>query len=237
MNSTKRVLLVSASMVLLCLCIIVGATYALFTDGETVTNHLQAGDLNLRFERTYLEYTKLDADGHMNKYVVKDVVDFTETELSKTNLFGITDDRVIVPGSYVKADLKISNDKEDGGNVAFDYEAFILLKEGVNSHLANQLLVTVIDKNSNTVLVDEKPLNEMTTAQTGSENGYKIIGGEYSNGTNITVTSSSEFTVIISFVDDEVTPGIGDNDLAQNLSVGFDLVVNAVQSTSAPVNP
>ena len=235
MNSTKRVLLVSASMVLLCLCIIVGATYALFTDSATVHNHLQAGDLDLRFERTYLEYTKLDEEGFMQKFTETNPVDFTNSNIdfSKSNIFGFEDkdangkERVIVPGSYVRADLKISND----GNVAFDYEAFILLKEGTDTALAKQLLVTVTDKKTQNVLVNAEPLNFMV-ASTQVPNGYKITFGE-----DIGKSDSAEFTVVISFADDEVNNTVGDNDLAQTQSVAFDLYVSAVQSTSAPANP
>ena len=52
MKSTnrKRALLVSASVILLCMTIIVGMTWALFTDTATVENHLQAGDLNITLE-------------------------------------------------------------------------------------------------------------------------------------------------------------------------------------------
>lgn len=223
-----RTMLISASMVLLCLCVIVGATYALFTDTATVYNHLQSGDLDLRFERTYLEYTKLDENGFMKKYTVTAPADFTDTNVdySKSNIFGFEDkdangkERVIVPGSYVKADLKIAND----GNVAFDYEAFIVLKEGVNENLAKQLLVTVTKKDG-TVLVNAKPLSEMV-ASTASVNGFKITSGE-----GIGINDSAEFTVYVSFADDEVNTDIGDNDDAQNQSVAFDLIVNAVQHT------
>lgn len=223
MNSTKRVLLVSASMVLLCLCIIVGATYALFTDSVTVHNHLQAGDLDLRFERTNLEYAVLKTDGTIEVVKETGVVDFTDTSIdfTNTNIFGINDERVIVPTSFVKADLRIAND----GNVAFDYKVFLLLKDGISTDLAKQLLVTV--SSGNNVLVSKKPLSEMATGE-----GYVIL-----SGSTVKTTSEVVFTVHIEFADDVVDNTIGDNDLAQDQAVAFDLSVSAVQSTSATVNP
>ena len=56
MKSThrKRTLLVSSAVIMLCMTIIVGMTWALFTDTQTVHNHLQAGDLKITLKRTEL---------------------------------------------------------------------------------------------------------------------------------------------------------------------------------------
>lgn len=223
MNSTKRVLLVSASMVLLCLCIIVGATYALFTDSVTVQNHLQAGDLDLRFERYGLRYAVLKTDGTLEEVNETGIVDFTDTSIdfTDTNIFGIEDERVIVPTSYVEADLRIAND----GNVAFDYKAYILLKDGISTDLAKQLLVTVTT--GNTVLVSNKPLSEMATGD-----GFLVFSGNA-----VKTTSEITYTVRIEFADDRTNNTINDNDVAQDQFVAFDLAVHAVQSTTATVNP
>ena len=43
----KRALLISCSVILLCVSIIVGMTYALFTDSVSVNTHLQAGNLDI----------------------------------------------------------------------------------------------------------------------------------------------------------------------------------------------
>ena len=215
MASRKRVLLVSASMVLLCLCIIVGATYALFTDTVTVENHLQSGDLDLGLYRTYLEYTVLDAEGRNDKEVITTEVDFTETNIATANIFGITDDRVIAPGNYVKATLEIRND----GNVAFDYDAYIKLDSAVND-LAKQLQVTVTDANG-VKIGETKFLSEMTQG----ENGYLIT-----SGTSIGTSDNETFTVQILFVDYAEDAAV-DNDDAQDMDVSFDLIVNATQNT------
>jgi predicted ribosomally synthesized peptide with SipW-like signal peptide len=47
-------LLVSAAVILLCMTIVVGMTWALFTDTKGVANHLRAGDLSITLKRTEL---------------------------------------------------------------------------------------------------------------------------------------------------------------------------------------
>ena len=159
MLNRKRVLLLSASMILLCMCVIVGATYALFTDTETVKNHLQAGNLDVKFERTNLEYTILNDDGMMILKSFEEDVDFTETNLAQANIFGITDNNRIVPGSYVEAELKVSHDRDQDdnvpdSNVAFDYKVFIQLDKNSYNDLADQLYVTVINNETDETVVD-----------------------------------------------------------------------------------
>ena len=67
MRSTnrKRVLVVSGAIILLCMMIIAGMTFALFTDSKRMSNHLRAGDLEVTLTRTYLEYSVLDANGKL----------------------------------------------------------------------------------------------------------------------------------------------------------------------------
>ena len=64
----KRILLASCSIIAMCLCAIVGMTYALFTDSVSVKNHLQAGNLDIALVRTDLEYAILDNDGYLTTY-------------------------------------------------------------------------------------------------------------------------------------------------------------------------
>ena len=56
MNTRKRnrILLVSCAVILLCVSIIAGMTYALFSEAVTVKNHLQAADLDISLNRVYL---------------------------------------------------------------------------------------------------------------------------------------------------------------------------------------
>ena len=51
-----RALLVSSAVILLAMTLIIGVTWALFTDTQKVSNHLQAGNLSITLER--IELTK-----------------------------------------------------------------------------------------------------------------------------------------------------------------------------------
>ena len=237
MMNRKRVLLLSASMILLCMCVIVGATYALFTDSVTVKNHLMAGNLDLKFERTNLEFTVLNNDGLMVKHVYRDDVDFTEIDTSNGNIFGITNDDKIVPGSYVKADLKISHDRDGDvditngngdSNVAFNYQVYISLTGGNDTDLADQLYVTVTDKNGNVVNNIENVVL--------SDNMFNVASSDYIcvlQRNNVILSQADEFTVKVEFKN--VLDNGATNNLAQNEKVSFDLIVEAQQSTATPV--
>lgn len=233
MLNRKRVLLLSAAMILLCMSVIVGATYALFTDGEIVENHLRSGNLDLKFERTYLEYTVLNDNGLMEKKTDTNIVDFTETDLKDTNLFGITNDRLIVPGSHVTAKFKISHDLDkdpDGdSNVAFDYKVYIKLTGGRNSALADQLYVTVVNAADKKV-VDAVKLN--SDQFNSASDDYVCI---YS-GSRVIVGAAEEFAVTVQFANITTDNGYTNNK-AENQTVTFDMIVEAVQSTATPVNP
>lgn len=230
MINRKRVLLMSASMILLCMCVIVGATYALFTDSVTVKNHLQAGNLDLKFERTGLEYTVLDDSGLMVKKVYTDVVDFTETNTAGANIFGIVDDSLIVPGSYVKADLKISHDldgDENGdSNVAFDYQVYIALSAESDPALADQLYVTITNANGDDVVKSVKLSSDWFNS--ASDGYYQVLSGK-----RVTVNTEETFTIKVEFRN--VLDNGATNNLAEDQEVKFDVIVEAQQSTAEPV--
>ena len=214
----KRVLLVSCSVILLCMSIIVGMTYALFTDSVSVNNHLKAGNLDITLTRTNLEYSVLNEDGELAVTEVTDDYNFTAS--TNENVFGIdAKDIRIVPGSYFDADMEIANN----GNVAFTYSVGISLIGNSNA-LAEQLQVTVTHPDGT---ITTKKLSELA-------GGLSISTGK------MKVTDATQsFSVKIDFIDDVVananlangeTPM--DNDLAQTQSAVFDLVVTAVQATT-----
>ena len=222
MASAKRVLLVSASMVLLCLCVMVGATYALFTDSATIHNHLTAGELNIKLERTALEYTVLDGEGRNVVVTKTGSDDFSDTTLEEANIFGLLEDRLIAPGNYAKATLVISNE----GTVAFDYVVYVNLESALND-LADQLQVMVFDENNQQV-GETKFLSEIK-AEATNDLGYPIFSGE-----SIGVSDSETFTVQITFYDDTNADydRVNSNNEAEELEVMFDLIIDAVQNTS-----
>lgn len=219
MKSTnrKRALLVSASVILLCMTIIVGMTWALFTDTQKVTNHLQAGDLSITLKRTELTKTTLNAQGKL----VTSAPDTTTKNFSNPtdeNVFGIVEGEKIVPGTKYVAKMQIENNSD----VAFGYWIEIVCTGKTDggtdgAELANQLKVTVNTGSDASAFV-----NDGLTVK-GANDGY--IG-------ELIIGASADFTVTIEFLDSFVAAnGIGHNDLAQGDSLSFDLIVHAVQAT------
>lgn len=214
MKSTnrKRALLVSASIILLCMTIIVGMTWALFTDTKNVSNHLQAGDLSITLKRTELTKTTLNTSG---KLVTSDpdktVVNFSNS--TDKNVFGIVDGEKVVPGTKYVAKMKIENHSD----VAFGYWIEIVCTDKTNgADLAKQLKVTV-----NTGADASASVNDgLTVGSSSNYVGELIIG------------ATAEFTVTVEFLDSFVAENnIDHNDLAQGENLSFDLVVHAVQAT------
>ena len=230
MLNRKRVLLLSTAVILICMCVIVGATYALFTDGETVVNHLSSGNLDIKFERTYLEYSVLNDEGVMIVKTHTDIVDFTETNSATANVFGITEDRKIVPGSHIKATFKVSHDRDEDdskvdSNVAFDYKVFIKLKDYSGNHLADQLYVSVYDGDNNVVVYREK----LSSARFDpTDPGYFHVF----SGNQVKLSEEENFTILIEF---ENISTDKTNNLAQDQTVYFDLVVEAQQNVPNPI--
>ena len=54
MNKKMRTLLLACVTILLCVTMIAGGTYALFTDEVRLSNHLIAGDMDITLERIAL---------------------------------------------------------------------------------------------------------------------------------------------------------------------------------------
>ena len=214
MKSTnrKRALLVSASVILLCMTIIVGMTWALFTDTQKVTNHLQAGDLSITLKRTELTKTTLNAQGKL----VTSAPDTTTKNFSNPtdeNVFGIVEGEKIVPGTKYVAKMQVENHSD----VAFGYWIEIVCTDKTNgADLAKQLKVTV-----NTGADASASVNDgLTVGSSSNYVGELIIG------------ATAEFTVTVEFLDSFVAENnIDHNDLAQGENLSFDLVVHAVQTT------
>lgn len=202
MTNKKRILITSFSVIILCLCILVGVSYSLFTDSETVTNHLKSGDLDITLERTNLEYVTLNEQGYLEVKDNNTLVDFTND--TEENVFGLDNEELMAPGSYYVATLKLSNN----GTVAFDYSLEIVLSEAAND-FANQLKVYV---DGDTV---GKTLGEIA-----EDNKYII-----NSAAAVEKNSFKEITVKVVFEHD------ANNNKAQDKSFSFDLVVSATQST------
>ena len=111
MSNKKRILITSFSVIILCLCILVGVSYSLFTDSEQVTNHLKTGDLDITLERTHLEYATLNAQGYLQIRNNYDIVDFTNDK--KENIFGLDTEELMAPGSYYEIEIVLNSVAND----------------------------------------------------------------------------------------------------------------------------
>lgn len=205
MKNRKRAILISCAVILVCMSVIMGGTYALFTSTKTVKNHLQAGTLDVMMKRVNLEYRTLTQSGYLETVTNTDVVTFPNT--SEENIFGLTGDHKIIPGSYFDATMQIF--RGDNSNVAFDYSVSIVITDQTTQELADQLAVTVWDVNNTKT---EYKLSDFV-------GGKQINIGAIDNNT----ASPHQFRVRIDF------PDRADNNEAQTDTVNFDLVVYAVQ--------
>lgn len=204
-KNKTRILLLSCALVVCILALLVGVTYALFSDSALVKNHLDAGKLEIKLERTGLTATRLSTETGLLEAVPAntDVVDFTGTK--KDNLFGLdtANNEKTAPGCSYSADMRITN----MGDVAFTYSVEIVLDKNLSdSALASQLTVTLTCGETSV----SKKLSEGATI----DGIAAVLIGE-----------SANFTVTVSFdILDEAT-----NNLAQSQVVNFDMIVHAVQ--------
>ena len=212
-TSRTRTLLVSSVVILLAMIIVVGVTWALFTDTQNVSNHLQAGDLSITLTRSELKKTTLNTEG----YLVELPTDTTVVNFSNptdANVFGIGENEKIVPGSKFVAKMDIANNSD----VAFDYWIEIVCKDKTaGENLAKQLKVTV---------------NTGSDAS-GFVNDGLIVKGENGYVGTLGIGDASTFTVTVDFLDSFVAEnGIESNEFAKGENLSFDLVVHAVQATN-----
>ena len=141
MGASSKVITIVLAVVIVTLSVglIIGGTYSLYTDQATVTNHLNAGELEITLARTALTTKTIDnSTGLLTETVYPEgEVDFTDS--TTQNVFEINDDTKIIPGSKFDASMKIRND----GTIAFTYWIEIRFASEVSSALAEQLKVTV----------------------------------------------------------------------------------------------
>lgn len=201
MTKRMRALILSMATVLLSVTLIVGASFALFSDSVTVNNHLAAGSLKVGlFRISYSEHVLGDG-GLMTDHTDSEKVDLTADE---SKLFNV---EKAVPTSYYSATLEVSN----LGDVAFDYGVRILWDTDSASDeeklFARQITITVRD-------ADGTAVKEFALADCASN--------EISLGF-LESAATRKFTVQAEFEDRE------DNDAVQLITIDFDLQLYATQ--------
>lgn len=221
MTKKKRSVLLSVMTLVLCLALIAGGTYALFSDQVTLTNHLEAGTLDITLTRTNLVTTSLNADtGFLVKTENPKDIDFSkpadpnDPNAENKNVFDITDGALIVPGCMYSAEMQIANNSD----VAFGYWLEIVFDDTKDLTLAEQLKITVTTVDGTTT--------GMLNASAG------LIGKETEPVGVLAKGGSALFTVTVEFcnLDESI------NNNAMGKTFDFDVVVHAVQITTAP-NP
>ena len=199
--------LVACAIMLLCIVLMIGGGYALWSDSASVENHLTAGTLKVKLERISLTKTCLDdTTGYLAVSEDTTTVDLTSSTTQTVNVFGIGENEKIVPCASYDAKLRLTNN----GDVAFSYEVIIKLTS-VSNELAGQLKVYVDN-------VDKGYLSAYADA------GQAIVA----TSTMAKNDTAKEFSVKIVFAD------LDENNAAQNQQATFDLLVNAVQLTEEP---
>lgn len=222
----KKVLLVSCTVIMLCICIIAGMSYALFTDSVSVGNHLQAGNLKVTLKRTNLEYAVLNDEGILETTTVEGELDLTD--YTDENVFGLdSDDMLIAPGSYFDAELEIANT----GNTAFNYSVSVKLN-GTATELAKQLKVTVYDANG-TAIGEPAMLSDLASGLSISAGIMKVTDDAQKFRVRVEFVNDNDYNTAL---ENSTEDDLMDNDLAQSGSAAFDLVVTAEQTTATPIS-
>ena len=196
-----RTIIVSCTLLCLCIAMVVAATYSLLADNSKTNVHLEAGSLKIVLTRTNLKKTGLNSQTGLLETIENDEEkDFSSP--TAENAFGIADGEKIVPSCEYQATMRVEN----GGNVAFDFVIAIRLNSTANN-LASQLEV-FIDGESKGRLSDFS-----------NENGVVATAAR-----TVQKSANKTFTVKIAFVD------TADNNSAQAQKVDFDLLVLATQT-------
>ena len=209
----KRSVLLSALTLMLCLALVASGTYALFSDQVTLKNHLQAGTLDITLIRTNLKTLSLDnTTGFLVETENPEDVDFSAP--TTRNVFDITDETLVVPGCVYDAEMQIKNNSD----VAFGYWLEIVFDDTVDLTLAEQLKITVTTVDGN------KSISGMLDQNKG------LIGEEADPIGILAKTGSALFTVTVEFCD--LDHSVNNN--AKLTSFEFDIIVHAVQITTAP---
>lgn len=250
MRSTnrKRALLVSGSVILLCMTIIVGMTWALFTDTETVSNHLKAGDLDITLVRESLTKTAVynvnsgvAESQKFNTDVDGGRLDFSNP--NNKNIFKLypngdedSSAELILPGSSYTAEMKISNNDSD---VDFVYWLGVVVKDA-NGDVIEESTSDLADVVEITVVTNKDTATEKTTS-VDFKSGFEIGKPDQPLGTFLAEygkNQSQTFYVTMTFADNDYTydPKTGTLTSKDNAAMGdelsFDIVVYAVQKTN-----
>lgn len=206
MSKQSKTLIMSLIITLLALTLLIGGTFALFSDKVTVNNHLAAGSVDVGFEQiSYQEYSHKGEGGLLKLTTNDTVIDLTKNGSSVFNIVSAA------PGNWFCAQLKVSNI----GTIAFDYSVKILwdnkLQDDTMLALADQIKIEILNEEMTSI-------NSFLLSSCNEVESITNVGRVLTNG-------SQTFYVKAEFL------SLDDNNQVQGKAINFDLELNAVQVT------
>ena len=224
MARKQRTLLLAVLTLVLCLALVAGGTYALFTADATFTNHLQAGELKVKLERIGLTSFELDpTTGYMLNVSNTQSVDFTNA--TAANVFGVSGSSLIVPCSEYTATMQITN----SGDVAFGYWLEIKFKDADGNNITSAQLAALHLDDQIEVKLDGRSIVLSEGLVIRGENGGYVgkIAKPSTTENPHNLPSSATFTISVKFLDDtDINNGltVGQNNDAMSEHLYFDLI-------------
>ena len=203
MSNVKKSLITSFFSLIMCIAMLVGTTFAWFTDSVTNTgNTIQAGKLDLSFQ-----YRALNSDGTYT--------DVPEAAGETGKLFA---DQIWEPGYTNGLDLKVINN----GNLALRWQLYFLnivntdkTDDGTVSAIADVLDVYLIGADEGVEALTED--NRLGTLS-------ELSNGIVNSGTLNENSDETTFSVVLKMREDA-------GNTYQGCSVSFDVELRATQST------
>ena len=211
MKMKKKLLLSSVAVIALCICVIAGSTYALFTDSATVNIAVTAGDLNVTaevIESTIAMRSLGDDEGEFPRSPSATTQAFQTFENggtvsfdSETSTFAISK---MTPGDEITFKIKVENPQTTNNNAIaakcyFDWTSTV--PDNVDANLLDAINFDIYDANGVEVVIED--------------------AGDYQD---LPVGAEVEFTVVASFPDAE------DNNDYKNAGANINFMVVAVQN-------
>ncbi len=213
MSKKTKVLLRSMLAVCLCTILVVGATYALFSDTAVVNNHLKAGNLDVGLWRVSYWGNMLTEDG----LLAPTERDNERIDLTKDPRM-LFDVEGVVPQSWYEADIEVVNN----GSTAFDYYVTILwdAEEASKEQIkfAEQIEISISSESLETPVVFR--LIDCAKPENTVKLGYILAN------TADKASTAQKFTVRATLTDDVENNAVMEQDLE------FDLQVYASQKVS-----
>ena len=204
----KRLFALVTALIFCCLAVAVGGTYALYDETVSTRNHLAAGTLTASLVREKLTTVALGSNGYLETTVDDADKDFTAD--TSDNIFDVSAEKPVAPGSSFSAEMAIKNN----GTVAFYYYVEVYF----NSVISDESFASMLKLSVET----EKSIRR----ETFIKDGLTLGEDEFGLGT-VEVGGTEKFTVTLEFVDN------GSNNKAEGKFVQFDLRIHAIQRINA----